>query len=241
MYLRNSPEKSFMAKGRKPSPRRGAPQGSEDDAFSARILEFVLWARQRVEFLIAAGVAVVLLLVGGIYYMNQRADRMARAASELEVIQQTIPFVPPEEWAQQVDEFLARFGGTPYEVEARLVYGEVLLRENRAQEAVDVLREVAPSYRNPLGLQASFLLALAYEEVEAWSEAARIYGELENRGEFTFQRREAAEGLARSALAQGDSTTAVQAYQRLVDGAQQDEGIRSYFEMRLAELTLENR
>ncbi|TVR52736.1 MAG: hypothetical protein EA421_13105 [Gemmatimonadales bacterium] len=226
-----------MAKGRRPSPRRGAPQGSDEDAFSARVLEFVLWARQRVEVLIGAGVVVVLLVVGGIYYMNQRADRMARAATELEVIQQTIPFVPPEEWVQQLDQFLARFGGTPYEVEARLVYGELLLEEGRAQEAVEVLREVAPAYRNPLGLQATFLLAVAYEEVEEWAEAMRIYGELENRAEFTFQRQEAAEGLARSALAQGDSATAIQAYQRLVEGAEEREELRSYFEMRLAELT----
>jgi len=228
-----------MAKGRRPSPRRGAgaPQGSEEDAFSARVLEFVLWARQRVEVLIGAGVVVVLLVVGGIYYMNQRADRMARAATELEVIQQTIPFVPPEEWVQQLDQFLARFGGTPYEVEARLVYGELLLEEGRAQEAVEVLREVAPAYRNPLGLQATFLLAVAYEEVEAWAEAMRIYGELENRAEFTFQRQEAAEGLARTALAQGDSATAIQAYQRLVEGAEERQELQSYFEMRLAELT----
>ncbi len=226
-----------MAKGRRPSPRRGAPQGSDEDAFSARVLEFVLWARQRVEVLIGAGVVVVLLVVGGIYYMNQRADRMARAATELEVIQQTIPFVPPEEWVQQLDQFLARFGGTPYEVEARLVYGELLLEEGRAQEAVEVLREVAPAYRNPLGLQATFLLAVAYEEVEAWAEAMRIYGELENRAEFTFQRQEAAEGLARTALAQGDSATAIQAYQRLVEGAEERQELQSYFEMRLAELT----
>lgn len=228
-----------MAKGRKPSPRRGAPQGSEEDAFTARILEFVVWARQRVEVLIAAGVAVVLLLVGGIYYMNQRADRMARAASELEVIHQSVSLVPPTEWVQQVDGFLARFAGTPYEVEARLLYAEFLLQEDRPREAVDVLLEVAPAYRDPLGIQATFLLAVAYEEVEGWSEAARIYGELENRGEFTFQRREAAEGLARAALAQGDSSTAIQAYQRLVDGAEEDEAIRGYFEMRLAELTRE--
>jgi predicted negative regulator of RcsB-dependent stress response len=226
-----------MAKGRKPSPRRGAPQGSEEDAFTARVLEFVVWARNRVEVLVAAGVAVVLLVVGGIYYMNQRADRMARAATELEVIQQTLPFASPEEVVQQLDEFLVRFGGTPYAVEARLVYGELLLEEGRAEEAVEVLQEAAPSYRNPLGLQATFLLAVAYEQAERWSEAARIYGELENRAEFTFQRREAAEGLARTSLAQGDSSSAVEAYRRLVAGAENDEAIRSYFEMRLAELT----
>ncbi len=227
-----------MAKGRKPTSRRGGPpSGSDDDAFSARVLEFALWARQRVEVLVAAGVAVVLLVVGGIYYLNQRADRMARAATELEVIQQSVPFAAPEEWTQQLDEFLARFGGTPYAVEARLVYGELLLEEGRTQDAVLVLREVAPSYRNPLGLQATFLLAVAYEASEDWEEAMRIYRELENRAEFTFQRREAAEGLARTALAQGDSTAAVEAYRRLVEGAEGDEGMQSYFEMRLAELT----
>jgi predicted negative regulator of RcsB-dependent stress response len=224
-------------KAKKPSPRPGAPHATEDDAFTARVLELALWARRRVEVLVAAGVAVVLLAVGGIYYLNQRSERLERAAMELEVIQQTAGFVPPEELAQQLDEFLARFSGTPYGVEARLVYAELHLAEGRPQAAVEVLRPVAPAYRSPLGIQATFLLAVAHEEAEEWDEAARVYGELETRAEFLFQRQDAAEGLARALLAQGDSAGAIQVYRRLVEGTDEEDGSRGYFEMRLAELT----
>jgi len=225
-----------MAKGRQPPPRRGTTFGSEEDALSAGLLRLILWARDRTQLLIGVGVALVVLAGVGFFYFGQRSDRMSQAAAELDTLQQVLPFAPMEEWSRQFDEYLTKHAGTPFEAEARLVYGEMLLQEGRAEDALGVLRSVAPGYRTPLEVQSTFLLAVAQEQLENWNEAARIYGELETRAQFTFQRREATEGLARVALAQGDTAAAVSAFQRLVAGAGDDGVMRSMYEMRLAEL-----
>lgn len=223
-----------MAKRRPTS--RPAPQGTADDAFTARILEFWVWARNRTEVLIAATIVVVLLVVGGIYYVNQRGERLARASAELESIQQTLMFVEPQEARAELRDFLARYGGTPYEVEARLALAELLLGDERASEAITVLSEVAPSFRNPLRLQATILLAVAYEEAENWERAREVYGQLRDRAEFTYQRRDAAQGLARAHLALGDTAAAISVYRELVDETEEGSQERDLYEMRLMEL-----
>ncbi len=225
-----------MAK-RRPTSSGSAPRGTADDAFTARVLQFVVWARDRTEVLIAMVVLAVLLVGGGIYYYNQRTAQLQQAEVELQVIQRTLAFVEPSEGLQQLREFVAQYSGTPHATEARLALAELLLEENRPQEAVDTLSEVAPSYRDPLRLQATILLAVALEEAEDWPRAIEVYGELAERAEFSHQRRDAAEGLARSHLAQGDTAAAAAAYQRALEELDEgDEERRNYFEMRLAEL-----
>lgn len=227
-----------MAKRSPSSSSRSSSRGTADDAFTARILEFTAWARQNTQLLVVGIVVVVIGVVGTIYYLNQRSTQLERAAIELEVVHQAAAVQPAEEARAQLRAFLARYGGTPYGVEARLLLAELLLDDGRGEEAIQVLHEVAPSYRDPLRIQATFLLAVAYEEEERWGDAATVYRELRNRGEFSFQRREAAEGLARSLVAEGDTTGAASVLERLLaDDVDEDDPARGYYEMRLAELT----
>jgi predicted negative regulator of RcsB-dependent stress response len=225
-----------MAKKRRPS-SRSTPRGTADDTFTAGVLEFTAWARERTEVLIAGLVVVLLLVGGGLYWANQRAEQRARAAAELESLQQTVAFMETDEAIGDLRGYLARYGGTPYGGEARLVLGEILLEEGRADEAISVLQEMAPSFRNPLRIQATILLATAYEEAEQWAGAAEVYQALSRNAELSYQRRDATEGLARVHLAMGDSASAMDAYRRLLDEMEADEPARGYFEMRLAELT----
>lgn len=213
------------------------PQGTADDAFTARILELVGWARQNSQSVIIGLVAVVVLVVGGLYFWQQRTGQYAEAAAQLEVVQQSAMMAgSADEAVSELETYLARFGGTPYGIEARLMLAEIHLSEGNAQEAIRGLREVAPSYRGSLELQATFLLATAHEEVEEWDEALAIFRELEERGEFTFQRKQAVRGIARVSLASGDTATAREAYQSLIEKELDDPQLRGYFEMRLAEL-----
>jgi predicted negative regulator of RcsB-dependent stress response len=226
-----------MAK-RRPSSTPPTPRGTADDEFTARILQFVAWARDRTEVLIAAVVVAVLLVGGGLYYWNQRAEQRQRASIELQAIQQTLPFTEPQEAEGELRQFLARYGGTPLANEARLVLAELLLQEGDPEGAVEVLSEAAPSFRDPLRLQATILLAVALEQAEEWERAAEVYEALAQRAEFAFQRQEASEGLARSYLSLGDTAAAADAYRRLLAELDPDEETeRGYYEMRLAELT----
>lgn len=213
------------------------PGGSDDDAFTARILQLVAWGRERTEVVIALVVVLVLLVGGGIYWFNQRAERTAQAAAELESIQQTLMVGESEGAAGELREFLARFEGTPYGVEGRLALAQLLLEQGDADEAISVLDEVAPSFRDPLRLQATILLGVALEEAEEWQRAEEVYARLSSEADFSHQRREATEGLARVHLAQGDTASAAAAYRGLLDEMDEDHEERGYYEMRLAELT----
>ncbi|TVP54362.1 MAG: hypothetical protein EA351_13365 [Gemmatimonadales bacterium] len=224
-------------KGSSPSRRPSEPQGTADDAFSARVLEFVAWARQNTQMAIIGVVAIVLLIGGTIYFLTQRSQQYEQAATELEMVQQVAAMSPTPEAVAEIEGYLVRFGGTPYGIEARLLLAEILLEDGNPEAAIETLLETAPSFRNSLRLQATFLLAVAYEDAERWDDAAEVYSALKERGEFTFQRREAGEGLARVLLAQGDTTGATDAFRALLDIEPADSPLRDYFEMRLAELT----
>ena len=224
-------------KGSSPSRRPSKPQGTADDAFSARVLEFVAWARHNTQVAIIGVVGIVLLIGGTIYFLTQRSAQYEQAAAELEMVQQVAVMAPTPEAIAEIEGYLVRFGGTPYGIEARLLLAEIHLEEGNPEAAIETLREIAPSYRNSLRLQATFLLGVAYEDAERWDDAADVYEALKERGEFTFQRREAGEGLARVLLAQGDTAAAADAFRALLQIEPQDSPLYEYFEMRLAELT----
>jgi predicted negative regulator of RcsB-dependent stress response len=229
--------RSLMAK-RKPSPSRpkSAASASADDAFTAGILEFIAWARERTQLLVAALVVLILAVVGVVYGVNQRAERLSRAAEEFESLQMVAMIQEPPQARAEIRAYIDRFRGTPYALEAYLLLGELYLDDEQPAEAVAVLEEIAPAYRSPLEVQATFLLATALEEAARWEDAAALYEELMARTSFTFQKREAAEGLARAHLARGDRSAAIQAYHAILEALDAQDPQRRRYEMRVAEL-----
>jgi predicted negative regulator of RcsB-dependent stress response len=229
-----------MAKRRPPTSRRSSGQGpasgNADDAFTAKILEFLLWARDRTQVLILAGVGAVVLIVGTFYFFNQRAERLNQAAQELEMVQFAAFTQEPQQGIAELRAYIDRFSGTPYALEAYLLMAELQLEDGQAEQAVAALQEIVPRYRSPLEVQATFLLAVALEEAERWEDASDLYEELLDRSTFTFQKREAAEGLARTHLARGNREAALEAYHSILEELDEDHPQRNRYEMRLAEL-----
>jgi len=227
-----------MAKKKRPaSQERRTPPGTADDAFTARILEFTAWARDRTHVLVITIAAAVLLVVGLIFWLGQRAERMDQAANQLEQLQQVVFFEEPGAARAQLRTYLDRFGGTPYAVEARLLLAELLLEDNDPAEAARVLEEVAPSHRDPLRVQATILLGGAYEQAERWDAAADVYRGLRRNAEFSFQRRDAGDRLSQVLLVQGDTTAAREVLEEIVESLDEDSQERGYYEMRLAEIS----
>jgi predicted negative regulator of RcsB-dependent stress response len=227
-----------MAKKKGPAPgERRTPPGTADDAFAVRVLEFTAWARDRTHVLVIVAAAAVLLVVGVIFWFGQRQQQVEQAAQELEQIQSAVFFEEAAQARAQLRTFLDRFGGTAYGVEARLLLAELLLADQDAEEAIRVLEAVAPSDRNPLRLQASILLGVAYEQAERWDDAEDLYRWLRGNAEFSFQRRSAGERLAQVLLVTGDSAGARDVLSEIVDELEEGDPDRSYFEMRLAELS----
>jgi predicted negative regulator of RcsB-dependent stress response len=227
-----------MAKKKGPVPgERRTPPGTADDAFTVRVLEFTAWARDRTHVLVIAVAAAVLLVVGAVFWFGQRQQRVEQAAQELDRIQAAVFFEEAPQARAQLRTFLDRFGGTAYEVEARLLLAELLLDDQDPGEAIRVLEAVAPSDRNPLRLQASILLGVAYEQAERWDDAEGLYRWLRRNAEFSFQRRDAGERLAQILVVQGDTAGARTILAEIVNELEEGSPDRSYFEMRLAEIS----
>jgi predicted negative regulator of RcsB-dependent stress response len=230
-----------MAKGSTPAPQSPppeiqVPQGTPDDAFTARVIEASVWARRNTQLVIGGGITLIVLVVSVWYFVQQRSSNLFEASNQLEQVQQIATISPPDEAVAEIERYLARFGKTPFGMEARLILAEVLLDAGRTQDAIAALRQVAPAFGDPLAVQATYLLAVSYEQAEDWDAAIGVYRDLSARAEMTFQRREATEGLARAHLAKGDTASAIAAYQSLIDQFEEGEPIRNYFEMRLQEI-----
>ncbi len=227
-----------MAKPR-PSPARpSTTQTSGEDAFTAAILRFVGWARDRTQTLIVACVILAVVTVGTVYWIDQRGIQLDAAAGELEELQQNVGFEDPATAEASIQGYLDRHGETRFGVEARLLLARVhLVSGGDPSAAIEALEVVAPDYSSALTVDATFMLAAALEQAERWEEAVEIYEQLMSRVDFSFQRTEAGVGLARSRLAQGDTAGAVQAYESILDALEADDPTRPGYEMRLAELT----
>ena len=226
-----------MAKRPPSQPRAQTRPSSGEDAFTATVLELVSWARTRTQTLIVGTVVLVVLVVGTIYWFDQRAAQLDAAAGELEELHQTVGLQDPATADASIQGYLERYGGTTYGMEARLLLAQVhLVSGGDPNAAVEALQAVAPDYGSSLSLDATFMLAAALEQAERWTEAIEIYEELLSRVEFAFQRQEAGEGLARSLLARGDIPGAAQAYRSILEALEADDPNRPRLEMRLAEL-----
>lgn len=226
-----------MSKRHHPGARR-IPHSheEEEDAFLARVLQISTWARSNTEALILAGVILALFIAGGFYYWNFTQDRDQTALTQLEVIHNTIRLDAKEDAKALLRTFLDQFGASPHAREGVLLLARLNLETNAAPAAVSILEDEGLSLRTPLGLQAGFLLARAYEETGRWSDAEDTYLQLADRAPLEFQVREALTNAAWSRMRQQDPAGAVELYERLLDTFEDDDPGRGVVEMRLAEL-----
>jgi predicted negative regulator of RcsB-dependent stress response len=175
-------------------------------------------------------------VAGGVYYQNWKAAQTQRAVSQLEQVQQAVAFGEREEAKASLNQYLASFEGTPYAMEARLLLGQVLLEEEDPEGAMEALspavREMAAE---PIGLQAAFLMAAAYEEADRLDEAERLFLRIANTAEMNFQIREALAGAARIRTRLENFSGAIELYEEVLGGMEENDPERSYWELRLQE------
>jgi predicted negative regulator of RcsB-dependent stress response len=226
-----------MTKHRHPTSRRAPEEKKEaEDVFVEKVLKATSWAKKNSQVLTILGVAVVILVAGGVYYQNWKAAQTQRAVSQLEQVQQAVAFGEREEAKASLNQYLASFEGTPYAMEARLLLGQVLLEEEDPEGAMEALspavREMAAE---PIGLQAAFLMAAAYEEADRLDEAERLFLRIANTAEMNFQIREALAGAARIRTRLENFSGAIELYEEVLGGMEENDPERSYWELRLQE------
>lgn len=221
----------------KPEEKKGA-----EDVFVEKTLEVMEWAKANSQALILAGVALVVLVAGGIYYKNYRGNWEEQAVTRLEQVEAGFTFGDRETAEADLRKYIDQFDGTVYAMEARLVLGQALLEDGKPEDAVDAL---APSVKEmdsePIGVQAAFLLAAAYEDAGRLQDAETLFLRIANTSELGFQVREALAGAARIRTTQGDLAGAAELYRDVLSDMDQTDPDRSFWEMRLAEVTAETK
>jgi predicted negative regulator of RcsB-dependent stress response len=221
-----------------PGSRKTRPQSASepDDVFVARVLHLGKWAEANQQLLTVLIVVAAILMAGLVYYRSYRSSLNVQAAQQLELVYQTASIQDMEGAVNELTTFLERFSGTAYEGEARLVLGEIYLRDGRSEQAQAVLEPLGSSPRRPIELQGASLLAAAYEQVGRQQEAEQIYLTIASRSDLDFQVRNALAAAARIRSDRGDVAGAIQLFERAIEGLEEDSPQRGLYEMRIAEL-----
>ena len=222
-----------------PRSRRTRKQSADDgeDAFIASILDFSNWATGNQQVLTVAAVVAAILVAGGLYYNSYRSQLTNQATEQLETIYQSVAISDIEGAKVDLATFLDRFGGTPYEAEARLLLGELYLESGEPQQAMAVLEPLGSSPRAAIELQGAGLLAAAYEQEERWGEAEEAYLRIADRSELDFQIRDALAAAARIRAEHLDNPEgAVELYEEVLAELDENAPQRGLFEMRIQEI-----
>jgi predicted negative regulator of RcsB-dependent stress response len=229
-----------MSQSRHPSSRRRASgeKKEAEDVFVEKTLEVIQWAKDNSQTLILAGIVLVVVVAGAVYYSNYRATLQDQAVARLEQVQTTLAFGDRETAVADLRQYLEQFDGTVYALEARLVLGQALLEDGAPEEAIDVL---APAVREmntqPIGIQAGFLLAAAYEDAGRNEDAENLFIRIGNTAELNFQIREALSGAARIRLRAGDKEGAAELFEEIISTFEEGDPDRGFWQMRLAEVS----
>ncbi len=208
----------------------------KDDAFVASVIDFSEWSRKHRQVLTLIAVALVLLVWGGIYYVNFQRSMTIQAVNDLERIHQTISLSAFEDAKVQLSSFLESFQGTDPAREAVILLGRLHLESGDAAVAISVFERADLGFRDPIGIQANSLLARAYEDQGRWPEAEATFLEVADRATLDFEVRRALESAARARRRQQDHGGAAELYERILRTFEDDDPARGVYELRLAEV-----
>ncbi len=226
-----------MSKRQHPSARRKPQSANEqDDAFVAGVIDFSEWARQHRQMLTLLVITGVILVAGGLYYVNFQRTLRIQAVNLLEEIHQTIAISATEDAKAQLSSYLESFEGTDQAREAVIILGRLHLESGDAPVAISVLERANLGFRDPIGVQGNSLLARAYENQGRWPEAEDTFLEVADRAEFDFQIRGALDSAARVRRRQQDYIGAAELYERIIATFEENDPTRGLYQLRLAEV-----
>jgi predicted negative regulator of RcsB-dependent stress response len=228
-----------MAKHRRPDlhkPKKPESAEEQEDVFVANVLDLSSWLERNRQLMTLAVVALVIIVAGGMYYVNFQRTVRIQAVNQLESIQQTVSMQAFEDAKIQLGNFLDRFAATPQAGEAAILLARLHLEAGDAAVAINVLENQGTAFGDVLGIQADLLLAKAYEEEGRWPDAERMFLRVADEAEMDFQVREGLENAARARMRQRNVAGAAELYQRILDTYEEGDPDRGMYELRLAEV-----
>jgi predicted negative regulator of RcsB-dependent stress response len=217
-----------------PGASRVRREHHDEDVFVESVLEGSVWAKQHGRTLLIGGIVVFLLLVGGIYYRNYRAQLNDKATAQLNQVRQTVMSGNKQLAVTDLKNFVSRFGNTAAGGEARTMLAQMYLSLNQPQQAVAAIEPIADDIDESPA--AAFLLAGAYEAQKQPDKAEQQYLKIAEGARFGFEKREALERAAGIRLSKGNTAGAIELYNRALESLPDDSPDRSVYEMRISEL-----
>jgi predicted negative regulator of RcsB-dependent stress response len=216
--------------------RRPAKGPDSEDIVLARAIEFTEWAKRHARIIIIVAVLAALAIGGGIWYRMSQMERRTSAAADLMVLEQSVAQVDPAAGAADLERFIARYDGTTYADEARIMLAQLRLQQGEPQQAIPVLEQASRRIgRSAIGAQAGLLLGAAHEQAGNPAAAVEAYERVARGAQFDFERRRALESAAALHETQGNFGAAADMYRQILDMTEEGSSERTLFEMRLAE------
>jgi predicted negative regulator of RcsB-dependent stress response len=211
--------------------RRVPASIESDDAFAMRAAELGDWAKRNIRriMMVAGALAAVLLLAIGYFLLQARKS----AAASAEYLQVQGSVAPGPQGIQQLERFVAQYGGTTEGDEARLQLAGLYLDANQAPKALPHAREVAGG--GMLEYQGHMMVGAVLTRTGDRNGALQAYRDAAASTELDYQR---AEALSQAALLNetaGQWQAAVDLYRQMLKDTEEGSLDRSIVEMRLAE------
>jgi tetratricopeptide (TPR) repeat protein len=211
---------------RHPTARRVQRENQpEEDAFVAKVLETSTWARENSRLITITTIVVAIIVVGFLYYRNQRVTLRDRAETELSQVRTSALSGNAALAVRDLETFLQRFGETAAAPEARLLLGKAYIETGEPAKTVVLLKDQAADPTSSMGFEA------AAEP----DQAVATYLQIGDRAPADYQKATALENAARVRLEQGNAAGAVEIYDRILSIVPDDSPDRPVIEMRKAE------
>ncbi|TFG65526.1 MAG: tetratricopeptide repeat protein [Gemmatimonadales bacterium] len=191
-------------------------QVDTDDRIMESVASATLWAKRDRRAATTGLIALVAVIGAGVIYVRYKADLQERAAVRLDQLRLSSQGVAPDQFRQDLGEFIAQYGSTPEAGEARLMLAEYELRRDSIDAAIRVLEPVVSSgVGTPIGYHGATMIAAAQDRKGDTRAAMRSFERLETDSRYGYQRRAARAARARLHEFSGEYAQAEQIYMEL--------------------------
>jgi tetratricopeptide (TPR) repeat protein len=196
--------------------RRAAVAPPPDDLKAFRwLLEWVKSHRQ-----LATTIAVVVVIGGALGWWSAMSKNRVEAAADQRLGQARMAFESRNYplAASELSQIVENYAGTRAASQADLLLGQVRLYQGQNQQAIDLLKRVAPSLGRDFQAQAYSLLGAAYENNRQWKDAATAYEDAARLARYPFLKGQALSDAGRVWVVAGDTSQALAAYRKILSG-----------------------
>ncbi|HUK22599.1 MAG TPA: tetratricopeptide repeat protein [Gemmatimonadales bacterium] len=187
---------------------------------------------------LSGAIVAVLLVGGGLAWWSIVSRNRVEAAADQKLGQARLAFESRNYplAASELAQIVENYSGSRAADQANLLLAQVRLYQGQPQQAIDVLKRIAPSMRRDTRAQAYGLLGAASENAGHWSDAAGAYEQAAQRAPYPFLKAQYLSDAARSWLAVKDTAKALADYRTIISGMDSTTN-RIEAEVRVGELT----